>query len=91
MQYHYAVRRLKRKSDELRKCKMAEALKNNSSRDFWTEVKRVENSGRNLPSNIGGKTSSSDIAALFAEKYKTLYNFNSNQFKSVYFKKYLIQ
>ena len=53
---------------------MAEALKNNSSRDFWTEVKRVENSGRNLPSNIGGKTSSSDIAALFAEKYKTLYN-----------------
>ena len=74
LQYHYAVRRLKRKSDELRKCKMAEALKNNSSRDFWTEVKRVENSGRNLPSNIGGKTSSSDIAALFAEKYKTLYN-----------------
>ena len=58
----------------LRKCRMAEALGSNKSRNFWSEVKKVNHCGLNLPSNIGNKTNATDIAALFADKYNTLYN-----------------
>jgi hypothetical protein len=74
LQYHYAVRRLKRNSDNLRKCRMADAIENNKSRDFWQEVKKINNSGFKQTDNIGNKTKAADIAALFAEKYRSLYN-----------------
>ena len=73
-QYHYAVRRLKRRSDDLIKSRMAEAIVNNKSRDFWSEVKKINSTGTNISSNIGDYTNAYDIAALFANKYDVLYN-----------------
>ena len=40
--YKYAVRKLLRHQNHLRREVLAEALCSDSSRDFWTEVKRFE-------------------------------------------------
>ena len=74
LQYHYAIRKLKRESDKLRKCRMAESIAGNNSRNFWDEVKKVNGNGAVYPTSVEGKTDSYDIASLFAEKYSKLYN-----------------
>jgi hypothetical protein len=74
LNYHYSVRKLKRDSDNLRKRKMAESIQNNKSRDFWSEVKKVNGTCTPIAVNIGDKTDSYDIAELFANKYNSLYN-----------------
>jgi hypothetical protein len=74
LQYHYAVRKLKRNSDVLRKEKMAEALNENNSRNFWNEVKKVNDNRIQYPSHVDNITNASDIASLFASKYEALYN-----------------
>jgi hypothetical protein len=72
--YHYGARKIKRQTEQLRRCKMAEAIHNNRSRDFWSEVKKVNSSNAKCPLNVKDKTNDFDIASLFAAKYKTLYN-----------------
>jgi hypothetical protein len=74
LQYHYAVRKLKRNSDVLRKEKMAEALNENNSRNFWNEVKKVNDNRIQYPSHVDNINNASDIASLFASKYEALYN-----------------
>ena len=74
LDYHYAVQKLKRQSEQLRKQRMAEALAKNNSRDFWKEVKTVNGNQVRYPTHIGNRTEDSDIASLFASKYKDLYN-----------------
>jgi hypothetical protein len=74
LQYHYAVRKLKKNSESLRKKRMAEALLVNNHRDFWNEVKKVSGNKIAASTNICGKTNVFDIATIFAEKYKYLYN-----------------
>jgi hypothetical protein len=74
LKYHYAVRQLKRNSDVFRKKRMAEALDTKNSRNFWTEVKKINGKKVNCPTHIENRTNNEDIASLFAEKYMKLYN-----------------
>jgi exonuclease III len=72
-QYMYAVRRHKRKEDQMRKERMAEAISSNATRDFYKEIKKLKPKRTCAPS-IDGLVSNSDITEHLAEKYKTLYN-----------------
>jgi hypothetical protein len=74
VQYHYAVRRLKRNSETLRKEKMAESLLNNKCRDFWTEVKKLKGNSVHYTNTLENKDDPYEIASHFADKYNKLYN-----------------
>ena len=72
-QYKYAVKRAKKHELKVRYQRMAEAVSNNQSRDFFKELKKMSSKPATAP-NIGGKTDSKDIAEHLAYKYKVLYN-----------------
>jgi len=72
-QYLYAVRRYKRQEDQLRKAKMAEAICENRTRDFFKEVKKIK-SKRTVAPSIDGVSRSDVIADHLAKKYETLFN-----------------
>ncbi len=72
--YHRAIRHLERSSSKIRMEKMAEALVSNSSRDMWSEVKRLKGRSSKLACSIDGASDDSGIANLFSEKYDALYN-----------------
>jgi hypothetical protein len=74
LHYHYAVRRLKRNSETLRKEKMAESILNNKCRDFWTEVQKLKGTSVPRPYCVEDKDDHFEIASHFAEKYNNLYN-----------------
>ena len=71
-QYFYAIRRCKRKEKTIRMQKMAENLAKNKSRDFYNEVKKLR--GRNTSHCINGETDKDEIAQIFGDKYKDLFN-----------------
>ena len=55
--------------------KLAESIvKKNKTRDFWTEVKKIRQSGISKPSMVDGETDPYKVADIFADKYKNLYN-----------------
>lgn len=72
-QYMYANRRNKRRIDANRKEKMAVSISSNNSRDFFKEFKRYEPK-KSCASIIDGKTSCKEIADVFADKYRDLFN-----------------
>ena len=72
-QYRYAVRRYKRKEEGLRKQRMAEAISNDNSRDFFREVKKVKSNRKSAP-NIDGINNAKGIVQHFATKYERLFN-----------------
>ena len=72
-QYMYAVRRYKKKEDQMRKERMAEAICKSNSRDFFREVKKLKPKRASAPS-IDGLVSQKDISEHFAGKYDVLYN-----------------
>ena len=72
-QYMYAVRRHKRKEDQMRKEHMAETISNNKTRDIFREVKKLKPKRTSAPC-IDGLVSEHQISELFAEKYRTLLN-----------------
>jgi len=72
-QYHYAVRRLKRRQKELKELKFAEAVAGDNARDFFAEVKRLN--PKPEPMNLmNGEDSEESIANIFRVKYESLYN-----------------
>ena len=71
--YMYAIRRVKRKESEMRNVRLTEALLQSDSRDFFTEIKRI-NAHPKSSHGINGSTDAQDIANTFCEKYKSLYN-----------------
>jgi hypothetical protein len=73
-QYFYAVRRLKRKENQLRNEKLASALGANRNRDFFNEIKRINRTPTQPKCAINGYTDPKDIVNVFACKYKDLYN-----------------
>ena len=72
--YHYAVRRIQRKEQEMRSCKLLEAaMKGDLS--LLKEMKKVRK-GRddNLPECVEGAETEEEIANKFKEVYEALYN-----------------
>ena len=74
MQYHYAIRKLKRNAIALRRNAMAESIINNNSRDLWSEIRKVRNTTKTVSTCIDGVTGDINIAELFSNKYNELYN-----------------
>lgn len=74
LKYHYAVRFLKKNESDIRNCKMAEALANTDKRDFYREIKTMLGCKKKLPVAIDGATDNNDIANIFGDEYKSLYN-----------------
>src|SRR5664279_3682608 len=71
--YHYAIRRVKRDEVKIINERLADSLLNNSTRDFWSEVKRIRSSKSGTSCIVDGQTEAISIARLFADKYRDLY------------------
>ena len=72
--YHRAIRTAKKNKEKLSATKLAEALINDKSRNFWKEIRKIRCHKNNPPNNVDGVTGESEISNLFASKYKDLYN-----------------
>ena len=73
-EYKKAVKWVKSSQDQLSSMRMADALHSSNSRDFWKEVKKKYGNNHTCPSVIDDVHGSDNIAALFCNKYKDLYN-----------------
>ena len=80
--YFYAVRRLMRRERYLRYEKMANSVSQDSSRDFWKEVKMMKTFKSNAP-HIDNIHNTKEIAEHFSKKYKRLYNENSPSIENI--------
>ena len=67
-QYHYSVRRCKR--NKLVKQKETLARNINRSREFWTELKKINTTSNVISSSIGSANGSTEITKLFYNKYE---------------------
>ncbi len=76
LRYKYEVRRLKRRQLFIRRRKMASAFASSSSRDFWSEVKRINRKpgGHVSVSTIDGVSGDSNISELWSNKLQLLLN-----------------
>ena len=72
-QYMYANRRNKRNVKQKRIEKMAHAIAENKSRDFFREVKKLHPKDTTAPM-IDNHIDSKEISDVFAQKYQELYN-----------------
>ena len=72
--FKYALRHIKRNENSLRRDALARKLQNNSVKDFWKEVKLLDNSNTPLPTNIEGVVGCDRIAELWKEHYEELLN-----------------
>ena len=70
--YKYAVRRLIRNQDKLRRKKMADAMVEGGFRDFWQLVNHCKANSKNQASCIDGVSDDAEIADLWASKFKSL-------------------
>lgn len=72
-QYHYAVRRVKRRKKQLQAQKFLDAIVEDRSRDFFAEVKRMSPRATVSPC-VNGLEDDQAIAEHFRAKYDALYN-----------------
>ena len=71
-QYHYAVHRCKRNKLVIQKEPLARNI--NKSREFWTELKKINPTSKVISSLIGSANGSTEITNLFDNKYRSLYS-----------------
>ena len=67
--YHYAIRRLKKQSDQLSKNAMAQSIANNNYRDLWKETSKIRNSKSTTSTCIENKINDDDITKVFFDKH----------------------
>lgn len=72
--YHKAIRYVKNNENNIKRDNMAHALLNNKTRDFWKEVKAVNNKDSSLPKLVDDVMGDENISDFFANKYESLYN-----------------
>ena len=71
--YHRAVKSHKRNMENHRRSMMAQSVANGQQRDLWTELKKFDRNKRLSPSSINGCSDNTEIADIFANKYRDLY------------------
>jgi hypothetical protein len=71
--YHYAIRAVKRDQDKIINERIAVSILQNSSRDFWAEIKRIRSNKSGASRIVDGQANCVNIAKLFATKYRDLY------------------
>ena len=72
--YHYAIRKVKHNEDNIISEKVADAILDNNSRNFWSEIKRIRSSRSGSSRTVDDQTDPSSIARVFAENYRELYS-----------------
>ena len=70
----YAIRYIKRNEQAMRSNALAKKLQQNNPKDFWKEIKVINNSKMPLPSNIDGITGPENIAEVWKEHYSDIFN-----------------
>lgn len=73
-EYKRVSRWVVRNQDKLKADRMATALLDNRSRDFWSEVKRSKSKQSIVTSELDGVEGAANICGVFKDKYKDLYN-----------------
>ena len=84
--YHYAIRYVKKNEEIMRKEAMAQSISKNNSRDLWKEVRKVKDKSKVNSQCMDDVTGNENIAKLFADKYKVVYNSlcsNNDQLKEL--------
>jgi hypothetical protein len=71
--YHYAIRAVKRDQDRIINERIAVSILQNSSRSFWSEIKRIGASKSGTSRIVDGQADCVSIAQPFATKYRDLY------------------
>ena len=71
--YHYAVRDIKRNTEDIVRQKFAEAVLQNSDRDLWNEVHKLRGKRSCCSSSVDDCYTDGNIANLFYKKYGDLY------------------
>ena len=72
--YHYKIRKIKNESRSRAKQSLANALVNNRTKDYWSEIKKINKSKIEPISIVNGEYAHKDIANLFSCQYKSLYS-----------------
>jgi hypothetical protein len=72
--YHYAVRQVKRDEELIVRDRIATALIEDPSRNFWAEVKKIRRNQVCSSKIVYGCTDETSIAQLFVRKYRSLYS-----------------
>jgi len=73
VRYHAGIRQLRKHEAEIVNKRIASALSENNSRDFWLEIKCIKQNRSAVSGVVDGLCDSSDIANLFASKFQDLY------------------
>lgn len=73
LQYHAAIRAVRRAETNMVNDRFAEAVSGNKNRNFWQEVKRLRKPCNRVSNVVDGLSSNADIAEVFADKYSALY------------------
>ena len=72
--YHYAIKHTLKAEINIRNNKMAEAVSNNDDRNLWQEVRKMNKTNQCFANLVEGQTGPENIANLFYEKNKELFN-----------------
>ena len=84
--YHKNVRMVVKHKGDIAMERMAEALTCNKMRDFWSEVKKIKGRNNVSSSTIDCESDENNIAQVFSNKYKQLYNsvpYNSEEMSDI--------
>ena len=72
--FHYAIRRVKKHEDTLRKNKFFQYCLQNNVNDLFSELRQMRNKNNKQAKMIDGKCSNVEIANHFKETYEQIYN-----------------
>lgn len=72
--FKYALRFIKNNEAALRRESLAKKISKNNSRDFWKEIKRINNSNTPLPTNIENINGEENISEFWKSHYSTIFN-----------------
>jgi len=73
LQYHAAIRTVRRNEADIVNEWLASSVITNSDRNFWREIKRLRRKDANVSNVADGQSNATLVAKAFADKYSTLY------------------
>ena len=76
LNYHKAVKYVKKNQDKLRSESMAKCMLNNDNRSFWKEVRQIRgcNKAVRVPPDVDNVSGDEAVADMFAKKFENILN-----------------
>ena len=72
--YHQARKKILKEKDIISSSNLIRSLNNESSKDFWTKIRKCNGSKMNVSSCVDNQRGESEICNVFKEKFQSLYN-----------------